>query len=113
MHVYTYVHVTAPTLIMLEAKGNVDRQAYVYIVYVHVAREWIEDSKLSHLGWHSYMYIYMYMVIRYEASKVKQTTKANQHSTPKAVTFPKKNELPRVGLEPTTRTLHSRQSALY
>ena len=24
-----------------------------------------------------------------------------QHSTPKAVTFPKKNELPRVGLEPT------------
>ena len=34
-----------------------------------------------------------------EASKVKQTTiKAKQHSTPKAVTFPKKNELPRVGL---------------
>ena len=27
--------------------------------------------------------------------------KAKQHSTPKAVTFPK-NELPRVGLEPTT-----------
>ena len=37
--------------------------------------------------------------------------KAKQHSTPKAVTFPKKNELPRVGLEPTTlytldRALH-------
>ena len=33
-----------------------------------------------------------------EASKVKQTTiKAKQHSTPKAVTFPKKNELPRSG----------------
>ena len=35
-----------------------------------------------------------------------------QHSTPKAVTFPKKNELLRVGLEPTTlytldRTLYS------
>ena len=28
--------------------------------------------------------------------------KAKQHSTPKAVTCPKKNELPRVGLEPTT-----------
>ena len=28
--------------------------------------------------------------------------KAKQHSTPKAVTFPKKNELPRVGLELTT-----------
>ena len=26
-----------------------------------------------------------------EASKVKQTNKAKQHSTPKAVTFPKKN----------------------
>ena len=36
--------------------------------------------------------------------------KAKQYSTPKAVTFPEKNELPRVGLEPTT--LHSRQSAL-
>ena len=28
--------------------------------------------------------------------------KAKQHSTPKAVTFSKKNELPQVGLEPTT-----------
>ena len=40
----------------------------------------------------------------------KQANKATQHSTPKAVTFPKKNELPRVGLEPTT--LDSRQSTL-
>ena len=30
--------------------------------------------------------------------------KAKQRSTPKAVTFPRKNELPRVGLEPTTLT---------
>ena len=38
-------------------------------------------------------------------SKQGQTNnKAEQHSTPKAVTFPKKNELPRVGLEPTTYT---------
>ena len=28
--------------------------------------------------------------------------KAKQHSTPKGIAFPKKNELPRVGLEPTT-----------
>ena len=28
--------------------------------------------------------------------------KAKQHSTPKAVTFPNKNELPRVGFKPTT-----------
>ena len=36
-----------------------------------------------------------------ERSEQGQTNnKAKQHSTPKAVTFPKKNELPRVGLEP-------------
>ena len=35
-----------------------------------------------------------------EASKVKQTIiKAKQHSTSKAGTFPKTNELPRVGFE--------------
>ena len=55
----------------------------------------------------NYMYIYMYMYIHV----VKQTNKAKQHSTPKAVTFPRKNELPQVGLEPTT-LLYSRQSAL-
>ena len=38
-------------------------------------------------------------------SKQGQTNnKAKQHSTPKAVIFPKKNELSRVGLEPTTLT---------
>ena len=36
--------------------------------------------------------------------------KAKQHSTPKAVTFPKKNELPRVGLEPTTLYMYVRCS---
>ena len=36
-------------------------------------------------------------------SKQGQTNnKAKQRSTPKAITFPKKNELPRVVLEPTT-----------
>ena len=35
-------------------------------------------------------------------SKQDQTNnKAKQHSTPKVVTFSKKNELPRVGFEPT------------
>ena len=39
-----------------------------------------------------------------ERSKQGQTNnKAKQHSKPKAVIFPKKNELPRVGLEPMTR----------
>ena len=38
-----------------------------------------------------------------ERSKQGQTNnKAKQHSTPKVVTFPKKNELPHVGLKPTT-----------
>ena len=46
-----------------------------------------------------------------ERSKVKQTNKAKQHSTPKAVTFPRKNELPQVGLEPTT--LYTLDRALY
>ena len=44
-----------------------------------------------------------------EASKVKQTTRQSNTAPFKAVTFPMKNELPRMGLEPT---LHSRQSAL-
>ena len=47
-----------------------------------------------------------------ERSKQGQTNnKAKQHSTPKAVTFPKKNELPRVGLEPTM--LYTLDRALY
>ena len=47
-----------------------------------------------------------------ERSKQGQTNnKGRQHSTPKAVTFPKKNELPRVGLEPTT--LYTLDRALY
>ena len=38
-----------------------------------------------------------------ERRKQGQTNnKAKQHSTPKAVTVPKKNELPQVELEPTT-----------
>ena len=46
-----------------------------------------------------------------ERKKQARSNKAKQHSTPKAVTFPKKNELPRVGLEPTT--LYTLDRALY
>ena len=47
-----------------------------------------------------------------QARSNKQTQhKAKQHSTPKAVTFPRKNELPQVGLEPTT--LYTLDRALY
>ena len=45
-----------------------------------------------------------------ERSKQGQTNKAKQHSTPKAVTFPRKYELP--GGTRTHDTLYSRQSAL-
>ena len=37
-----------------------------------------------------------------EGRKKQTNNKAKQHSTPKTVTFPRKNELPQVGLEPTT-----------
>ena len=40
-----------------------------------------------------------------------KNNKAKQHSTPKAVTFPKKNELPQVRLEPTI--LYTLDRALY
>ena len=46
-----------------------------------------------------------------QARSNKQTNKAKQHSTPKAVTFPKINELPQVGLKPTT--LYTVDRALY
>ena len=48
------------------------------------------------------MYMYMFLNEK-ERSKQGQTNKqgkATQHT--KAVTFPRKNELPQVGLEPTT-----------
>ena len=37
---------------------------------------------------------------RKKQARSNKKNKAKQHSTPKAVTFPKKNELPRMGLEP-------------
>ena len=47
-----------------------------------------------------------------ERSKQGQTNnKAKQHSTPKAVTFPKKNELPQVGIEPTCTGLGCGQTS--
>ena len=52
-----------------------------------------------------------------ERSKQGQTNnKAQQHSTPKAVTFPEKNELPRVGfvhgVERQGKGSHSQQTVL-
>ena len=50
-----------------------------------------------------YMFLMRDETRKEERSKQDQTNnKAKQHSTPKAVTFPKKKELPQVGLEPTT-----------
>ena len=61
--------------------------------------------------------IYMFLIRdekeerKKQARSNKQTNRTKQHSTPKAVTFPRKNELPRVGLEPTT--LYTLDRALY
>ena len=46
-----------------------------------------------------------------EASKVKTNSKAKQQKKTKPVTFPKENEPPRVGFEPTT--LHTLDRVLY
>ena len=57
---------------------------------------------------------HVHVLMRDEKERSKQgqiNNKANQHSTPKAVTFPKKNESPRVGVEPTT--LYTLDRALY
>ena len=56
---------------------------------------------------HAYTYTCMFLMRDEKEGRKKQARsnkqkKAKKHSTPKAVTFPKKNELPRVGLEPTT-----------
>ena len=54
----------------------------------------------------------IYIASKKEASKVKQTTRQNNTAHPRqSVTLLKKNELPRVGLEPTT--LYTLDGALY
>ena len=68
-----------------------------------------------------YLHIHVYTCTLYvnercrskeESSKQGHTNnKAKQHSTPKAVTFPKKNKLPQVGLEPMT--LYTLDRAFY
>ena len=54
------------------------------------------------------MYMYIHVLMRDEKegrSKQGQTNnKAKKHSTPTAITYPRKNELPRVGLESTICT---------
>ena len=75
---------------------------------IFIVKVWIAWGRLQ------CMYI-VHVLMRDEKegrSKQGQTNnKAKQHSTPKAVTFPKKNELSRVGLEPTT--LYTLDRALY
>ena len=61
-------------------------------------------------------YVMIHVLMRDEKEVRKKQARsykqqAKQHSTPKAVTFPKKNELPQVGLEHTT--LYTLDRALY
>ena len=48
----------------------------------------------------SCMYVHVLMRDEKEGRKKQARSNKQQHSTPKAVTFPKNNELPRVGLKP-------------
>ena len=58
------------------------------------------------------MYAFLMRDEKEERKKQGQANnKAKQHSPPKVVTFPKKNELPRVEIEPTT--FYSLDRALY
>ena len=54
---------------------------------------------------------YWYVHILMKDEKEERKKRAKQHSTTKAVIFPKKNKLPRVGLKPTT--LYTLGRALY
>ena len=64
---------------------------YKYTLYIHVL---------------NVFYVYMYMLMRDERRKEERSkhgqTNSKVKQTNKAVTFPRKNELPRVGLEPMT-----------
>ena len=62
------------------------------------------------------IYMYVHVLMSNEKEGRKKQARSNkqqgkQHSTPKAVAFPKKNELPRVGLK--TTTLYTLERALY
>ena len=97
--------------------------------------QWIASSKLQHCtthvtgcGWCVGMWtcmwvfkghMHVYMLMRDTEGRKEQARpymymykqKAKQHNTPKTVIFRKKNELPRVGFEPTT--LHTLDRILY
>ena len=59
-----------------------------------VARPTIAQTNIIIIARDTWMFMYMYNDNIHV--HVKQTNKAKQHSTPKAVTFPRKNELPQV-----------------
>ena len=78
-------------------------------MYMYIGQRFLDCmsyKRASHA--HAHVHAHTHVLMRgerrkEERSKQDQTNdKAKQRSTPKAVTFPKKNELPQVGLEPTT-----------
>ena len=126
---YMYAHSYMYTLLCTCTCTLYTVHYYIYIVLCKATYH----THGSHLHVYVDIIMYMYMYYNYtvcyyimhvfkwemrrkkERSKQgqtnKQTNKAKQHSTPKAVTFPRKNELPQVGLEPTT--LYTLDRALY
>ena len=82
------------------------------IMLCHFTQGSCWSCKTGKSNWRTLVHVHDLMRDEKEGRKQGQTNnKAKQHNTPKAVTFPKKNELPRVGLEPTT--LYTLVRALY
>ena len=87
---------------------------YMYTIIIYSKKEYIYSLYYNIM--HTTCIIYMYVdekeerkkqARKKEASKVKQTRQSNTASTPKAVTFPIKNELPQVGLHIRTWMIHT------
>ena len=96
-----------PLRVMAASSNPSPLHARLVIQNVLIVRAHLNDAELHVIGRslpQVYMYIHIHVLMRDEKEerKKQQTNKAKQHSTPKAVTFPKKNELPLVGLKPMT-----------
>ena len=83
---------------------------FLFEAYVVFSIPSLHILHLLHLCVCSTHDIGMYMFLMKD-EKEERKKRAKQHSTPKAVIFPKKNKLPRVGLKPTT--LYTLGRALY
>ena len=61
----------------------------------------------------TYMHTFLMRDERKKQVRLNKQTRQSNTAHPKAVPFPRKNELPRVGLEPTTCTCPCKQSVIH